>query len=182
MKFYNFWEKIITENRIYQIVIIALSVVIIAEGILISTLFKEKQVVILPPKIEKQFTVAGNKLSKEYLQQVAEYIADRVLSVSPMNVDESFDEIVPFLTTDPDLVKQIKNSLALQAKKIKDNDVYQIFYPMKFYVNDRERKMYVEGILKKMTGNTYIGQEKVILELGFTVRNGRLFITSIQLK
>lgn len=182
MKYYNFWEKIITENRIYQIVIIALSVVVIAEGILISNLFKEKQVVILPPKIEKGFTVAGDKLSKEYLEQVATYIADRVLSVSPANVDQSFDSIIPFLTTDPSLVKQIKQELAIQAKKIKENDIYQTFYPMKFYVNEKERKMYVEGLLRKMVGNTYAGQERVILELGFTVKNGRLFITSIQIK
>ena len=182
MKYYNFWEKIITENRIYQILILILAIVILFEGFLINHLYKEKQVLVLPPKIEKPFVVAGNKLSQSYLEQVAKYIADRILSVSPANVDESFDEIVPFLTTDPSIVKQIKEQLALQAKKIKDNDIYQIFYPMKFYVDAKHRKMAVEGILRKMVGDTYAGQEKVIVEMGFTVRNGRLYITSIEVK
>lgn len=104
------------------------------------------------------------------------------MSVSPLNVDESFDEILPFLTTDPDLIKDIRKQLLLQAEKIKENDIYQIFYPMKFYVNEKSMKMYVEGMLKRIVGNTYAGQERVVLELGFTVRNGRLFITSIQIK
>lgn len=182
MKYYNFWEKLLTENRIYQIVIIALVIVIIVEGILINSLFKEKQVVILPPKIEKEFWVAGDKLSTSYLEQVAYYIADRVLSVSPATVDQSFDAILPFLTTDPEAVKSIQSSLNLQAKKIKENDIYQIFYPMRFSVDEKRHKMYVEGMLRKMTGSTYIGQEKVILELFFTVKNGRLLITSIDVK
>ncbi|WP_457641308.1 TraE/TraK family type IV conjugative transfer system protein [Persephonella sp.] len=181
-KYYNFWEKIITENRIYQTVIVVLAGVIIAEGVLINSLFKEKQVVILPPKIEKEFWVAGDKLSTSYLEQVAYYIADRVLSVSPLNVDHSFDAILPFLTTDPETIKDIQTSLALQAKKIKDNDIYQVFYPMKFWVDDKRYKMYVEGMLKKMTANTYLGQERVVLELRFTVKNGRLLVTSIEIK
>ncbi len=180
MKFYNFWDKIITENKTYRIILIALVLVIVVEAILINNLSKNKQVVILPPKVDKPFTVAGNTLSAEYLEQVAMYVADRVLSVSPANIDNSFSNILPFLTTDPNQAKSIRDDLLLQAKKIKDNDIYQIFYPMRVHIN--KDKVVVEGLLKKLTGNTYYGEERVNFAIYFTVENGRFLITKLEVE
>lgn len=185
MKFWNFWEKLDRENRVLKFGFLVLLIIVSVQSYLVIELYDRKTVVVLPPRVEKEFWVAGDTLSRSYLEQVAYFIADRLFNVSPENVKSSIDMILPFLTTEPENLKKIREQLIAYAREIIDNDIYQSFYAMKFLIGkDRNKRpfMRIEGILRRTSGDVYIGQRKAILNLFFKVKNGRLIIYELEKK
>jgi len=48
-------------------------------------------------------------------------------------------------------------------------------------VDDKHNKIDVHGVLRKMTGNIYVGQENnKVISFNYEVRNGRLIITGVK--
>jgi len=181
VKYFDFVTKLDAQTRFLGLIASLLAATVLILGFTIFALYSKKTVVILPPKVEKEFWVSGNVLSTSYLEQVAYFIADRVLSVSPQNVDASLDMIKPFFSTDPSDLEQLEKVFLRVSKTIKENDYYQVFYPLKFYVDVKHNKLTVDGILKKMSGGQYLGEERRMLEIIFYVRNGRFFVKSLKL-
>jgi len=47
--------------------------------------------------------------------------------------------------------------------------------------NDKQQRIDVYGVLRKMTGNIYVGQEaNKVISFNYEVRNGRLIITGVK--
>lgn len=179
-KFFSDWAKLRHENQSCRMISLGLTAALIISSVANYNLFQEKTVVVIPPEVTKKFTVTGNTLSQEYFEQMGFYLADRVLSVSPQNVQNSFDTIMPYMTKDPTTVKLIKESLMVSAQTIQENDIYQVFYPMKVFVNEIGTKFTVEGTLKKMSGNNSISTLKASITFDFFVVNGHIKITAIE--
>lgn len=180
--FWANWLMLKSENGALKIVSLGLTAGIIACVMVIASLTDKRTVVVIPPKLEKEFQVSGNEISQEYFEQIGYYLADRILSVSPGNVQNSFDSVMPFFSTNPDDVKVIRENLALQTEVIKQNDIYQVFYPMRVSVNQQAMNFSVEGTLKKMSGNNHISTSKVTITFGFYVKEGRMIIKNVEVK
>jgi len=181
MKYFDFVQKLDAQTRFLGLITTLLAGAVFVLTVTILLLYSKKTVVVLPPKVEKEFWISGNSLSTSYLEQIAYYIADRVLSVSPQNVDQSLDMIKPFFSTDPDDVRGLEDTFTKVSGTVRENDYYQVFYPTRFYVNRKKMKLVVEGILRKMSGGQYLGEERKVVEISFFVRNGRFFIKALKL-
>lgn len=180
--FFSHWAKSIEENTIYKYTIFGLSAAIVAMSMTISHISDKQTVVVVPPNMTKEFRVTGNEISRDYFEQVGFYLSDRILSVSPETVDSSFDAILPYFTTDPDAIKVIRQQMADQALAIKENDIYQVFYPMKMAYNEKGMKFSIEGMLRKMSANNLISSAKSTVTYDFKVKNGKLIITSVEVR
>jgi conjugal transfer pilus assembly protein TraE len=180
-KYFSDFERLVKEVRFQAIIIYALLFIVLLEGIMLYRAAVNKTVIVIPPRVDKEFWVSGNELSSAYIEQVAVYLADSLLSVSPSNVDQALSRVMPFLTTDPAQVKEIRDNFAAYAKAVKENDWWQSFYPMKVVVDDKHNKIDVYGVLRKMTGDVYVGQENnKVITFTYEVRNGRLIITGVK--
>lgn len=180
--FWANWSMLKSENGTLKIISLGLTGGIIACVMVISNLADKRTVVVIPPKLTKEFQISGNEISKEYFEQTGYFLADRVLSVSPENAQNSFDSIMPFLTTNPEDVKIIREDLALQTQVIKENDIYQVFYPMRVSVSPQGMQFSIEGTLKKMSGNNHISTGRATITFGFFVKDGRMIINNIEVK
>ena len=180
MRYFSLMKKLEEEVKWQAIVIVILAVGLIIEGILLFRAYMNKTVIVLPPRVEREFYVSGNAVSFSYLEQTAKYLADRILSVSPANVDNSLSSVYPFLTTDPNQLKVIKESFASYANSIKQNDLWQAFYPLRVLLDSNRQQVAVEGILKKTTGNVYVGEEKRTIVFTFEVRDGRFIVKEVK--
>lgn len=180
--FFSNWTALKEENNVLKISVLVLTAGLIASVMTISRISESRTILVMPPKITKEFQVSGNDLSYEYIEQIGFYLSDRLLSISPASAQNSFDSILPFLTKDPEAIKTIRESLMLQAKTIKDNDIYQAFYPMKVMINSKGERFSVEGELKKMSGNNNVSSSRATITFDFTVENGQLFIKSVGVK
>jgi conjugal transfer pilus assembly protein TraE len=150
---------------------------------LFVTIKGEQKIIITPPIITKKFEVIGTKLSKSYFEQTGYYVSDRLFSVSPETINNSYDFVMPFFTTNPNHIKKVKDFLIKQADQIKENNIYQTFYPMKVTVNYKHSTFTVEGILRKMTGNTFIENKKKSIDYIFEINQaGKLEIINFAIR
>ncbi len=180
-KYFSDFERLVKEVRFQSIIIYAMLFIVLLQGILLYRAATNKVVLVLPPKVEREFWVSGETLSYAYIEQVSVYLADSLLSVAPPNVDKAISRIMPFLTTDPAQVKEIRDSFASYAKAVKENDWWQSFYPLRVVVDEKNRRIDVYGVLRKMTGNIYVGQESnKVISFNYEVRAGRLIITGVK--
>jgi len=181
-KFFNEWDKLKVKDNINFYIIIALALVIITQTIVLVVTVSNKTIVILPPKVDKEFYVVGNTLSKSYLEQVAFYLSDRILSVSPTNANISFEIVAPFLSTNIDEQQVIKKTLKEQAKLVIAENLFQSFYPNKFFVNEKDSIMSVTGVLRKFIGDMFVQSKEQKVDYHYKIKSGRLIITGVDIK
>lgn len=180
MNFFLRFTALKIENDIFKVLSLILSIVILVLGFMLFN--KTATVIVVPPKIQKEFEISGNVISKPYFEQIGFYISDRLLSVSPETVEDSFDTVMSFFTTEPNAVKDIREHMSKEARAIKENDISQVFYPQKILINDKAAIFSVEGNLKRLTGNTYLSSEKKRVDYKFRVTDGRLIILGVEVK
>jgi len=183
MKFFSKYNRMIRELDLYRLGFLTLLISNLFLTYLFVSVKGEQKVIITPPIIAKEFEAIGNKLSKSYFEQTGKYITECLFNVSPQNINKSFDLVMPFFTTNPKNVKIIKDFLIKQADQIKTDDIYQSFYTMKVLVNYKTNTFTVEGILRKMTGNTFIENKKRSIDYTFSLNDtGTIKILSFKIK
>jgi len=180
VKYFDLLSKLDAQARFLGLIATLLALCLLFLSFTVFSLYSKKTVVILPPKVDKEFWVSGDTLSTTYLEQVAYFIADRVLSVSPHNVESSLSTIKPFFSTNPEDVENLNKVFVNLVKTVKENDYYQVFYPLRFYAE--KDKLVVDGILRKMSGMQYIGEERKSVVIYYFVNNGRFFVKGIEVK
>jgi conjugal transfer pilus assembly protein TraE len=180
MKFWSYWDKLTAENKLLKNVFLILAVTIVILVYAIMKISSIQRVVVLPPKVDREFWVSGNEVSTSYLEMVGYYIADRVMNVSPGNADSSYDYILPFLSTDPDIVKTIRTTLKTQAEAIIKDDIYQSFYPRDVNIDQEKKCFTVSGTVRRGTGNIYIGSGTGSVNICYTINYGKFTITKLE--
>lgn len=141
-----------------------------------------QKIIIAPPAIYSEFEVVGNSYSKSYFEQIGKHISNALMTVSPYNIDYSFDSIQGYFSTDPSEIKAIKKFLLKKASIIKKNNIYQSYYPTKVIVNEKHNKFSVEGLLKVSTGSLNIEERKAIIDFKYKILNKRIIIKEFEVK
>jgi len=179
MKFDKFkfkLDKYIYENWTFRIVTLILAGVIALEGYLIVEKVNNQRVVILPPKITKEFWVSGNRVSKSYLEQMGTYIAYSLLNVTPDNSKMVLSLILPFV--EPDFYAQVRSAIQEQLDYIVNNQISRVFYPASIDVS-KAGVIKIKGLIKDTIGNNVVNQYTAEVNIGYTIKQGRFFINSI---
>lgn len=179
MKYFSLIDSLLSQNRVLKLAILSLTLTNLATAYLLYLSWGKQKIVVVPPEIRKEFWVAGNKVSMSYIEQVFYFLSDRILSVSPENVESSIATIYPFLSTDPGVLPLIEKQLYKYKKHVKENRIWQVFYPLSLKVEGNKVK--VSGILKKGVEGQLISNENKTITFTFSVKNGRLIVEGIEL-
>jgi len=178
-KFFSVLDALLEQNRVlkFGIAVMALANAVLVFGLLYVV--DRQKVVVVPPELRKEFWVAGNRVSRSYLEQVFFFVTDRLLNVSPENVESSVAAVYPFLTTDPEGLKAVQEQLQDYVKRVKKNKVWQVFYPVALHV--KENEVIVAGVLKRGIMDQLLETKDKKVRYLFSVRGGRLLIERIDL-
>ena len=76
-RFRNSWDNLISSSRSLAIATAALAVanIFLASSLISKT--SNQKVIVIPPNVNKEFWVSGDKLSASYLEMVGNFIADK---------------------------------------------------------------------------------------------------------
>lgn len=182
MKYFGEFNKILRQLDLFKIFsFLLICVNLTLTGIIISN-SKNEKIIITPPVITSDFESVGNTFSFSYFEQIGKTLSDSLLTISPYNIDKTYDSIQGFFSSDPDEAKLIKEYLLKEADRIKKDNIYQAFYPLKTITNPKQNKFTVEGLLKSMTGNVAIEERKASIEFSYIVNNKKIVIKSFEVK
>jgi len=113
-------DKYMYENWTFRIVTLIMAGVIVFEGYLISDKVNNQKVVFMPPKmVTKEFWVAGNVVSKTYLEQMGFFISSTLLNIDSQTSKYTIHNILPLV--EPNFYYKVKSMLQEQINYIKDN-------------------------------------------------------------
>ena len=172
-------DKYIYENWTFRIVTLTLSGVIIYQGLLLSKKVNNQRVVVLPPKINKEFWVAGNTISKSYLEQMGQFVAFYLFNIDRNTAKISIENILTYV--EPKFYGVVKKILYEQVDYIIENDIARVFYPSTIDVSQKG-VIKVIGILKDIIGSKVVSSRQIELEIGYKIKQGRFWIVSLQVK
>jgi len=171
-------DKYIYENWTFRIVTLVLVAVIVFQSYIIAQKAQNQRVIVLPPKVTKEFWVTGNKISKSYLEQMGQFVAFYLFNVSPNTAKTSIENILAYV--EPQFYSKVKALLYEQVNYITQNDISRVFYPSVVKIEPGVIK--VIGIIKDIIGNKVVNQQQVELNIGYTIKEGRFWINSIVVK
>lgn len=139
----------------------------------LRTLGMERTVVV-PPNIQKTFWLTSETGSKEYLNEMAAFVAWLILDVDPSTVDWKKDLLLDFM--DPDDHGAMKTKLELAAHRLKAMNASTSFLPQQLNVNDKTLSVVLHGRLRRQVNGEDTGKETKGYLAQFSFSGGRIHL------
>ncbi len=130
----------------------------------------------------RNYTVTEKNISTEYIKEMASQFVAITANVHPKNVDRQNEKFLRY--TDPAAFGELKNQLSLEAGKIKNESISQVFYEQAVALDPKgASRAVVTGIRKVFYGKQLVSDKQTRYRIDFRIRNGRLWVAQfVELK
>ena len=125
-----------------------------------------ERVIVVPPRLERAFWMQGGAVSGSYLEQVAVFASELVLTYSPENVRYRVRQLLRL--SDPSAYKRLSRQLHAEATQVERNKTAAVFHPQEARVRVSERKVVVTGVHQRMVGGKLVDSRQLRLIVEFT--------------
>jgi conjugal transfer pilus assembly protein TraE len=137
-----------------------------------------ERIVMVPPTVNKTFWVEAERVSPDYLQQMAYFLMQLTLNVTPQNVDHQSKLLLTYAA--PAAFGELRTTLAATSERVKRDGAATVFSAQDLSVDERAMKVGVRGQL-----TTYISDRRVsdaakgyVLEFQYTA--GRIYLKAFR--
>ena len=134
-----------------------------------------ERIIVTPATIGQAFWVHGEQVSREYLEQMALFFRDLVLTYQKDNFPGRSALFLEHV--DPRAHARLAATLRLEAERIERNSLAQVFHPLSVRVREADRQVAITGNRVPMVGEQLLASQRVTYRLQFTYRDARLFVS-----
>jgi len=134
-----------------------------------------EKTVVVPPTIERSFWVKGAEVSPEYLEEMSRYLSTLVLNATPKSVDANIDVFLRYV--DPNAYGAIRSRMAIQAERLRRDDVSTVFYPVAYQTSTEKAQVAVTGDFVTVVGKQIVSSVRRSWRFDFTHTGGRLWVS-----
>mgnify|MGYP000471640960 CR=1 FL=1 len=113
-----------------------------------------ERVVVVPPSINKTFWVESERVSAEYLEQMAYFLLQLTLNVTPQSIDHQSRVLLQYAA--PASYGELRSVLATAAERVKRDGASTVFSAQDLAVDERTQRVGVRGLL-----TTFISDRRV---------------------
>lgn len=162
--------------RVVIVGLIGLNLVLL--GVEAYTLMRET-VTIVPPEVRRPYEIGADYANKDYLSDMAGYVLDKVLTVTPETVN--YNNKIILKMAHPDGYPALKIALDAAALRIKQQHITTIWVPRNEKVDERAKTVEVSGQMKTFIADKLTSQhdKTYLVEFNITV-SGRLYVSKIE--
>jgi conjugal transfer pilus assembly protein TraE len=164
------------ENVRLYLLVVALAAALIVESVVVVYSASSQRTVITPPYIDRQFYVAGDSASPEYIQMMSRYAIELVTNYTPDTAKPRIDEFMRFIA--PSQYNAVYPELAVIAKEAKDNTISQYFIPQRIVLQGN--RVTAKGMLTRYVQDKQTYSAQAEYSLVFGINSGRFEIESYQ--
>ena len=167
-----------SQVRFLRVVVVALSVVLAITLILLGLVVFRETTRIVPPEVRRPYEIGANYANRDYLSDMAEYVLDKVLTVTPASV--SYNNNVILKLTHPDGYGPLKAYLDAAALRIKKEQISTIWVPRNEQVNESDKTVKISGTYKTFIADKLVSErQKEYLVQFVMTSSGRLYVSKI---
>lgn len=141
-------------------------------------LIGSERVIVVPPAVHKSFWVEEDKVSAEYLEQMAFYLAQLALNVTPQSVDYQSRLLLQYVA--PASYGEIKTAMAIVAERLKRDGASTVFSVRNLTTDERAMKVAIQGSLTTFISDRRVSEvtKSYLVELQYAA--GKLTIKSFK--
>lgn len=146
---------------------------------LVGYLLLRDNVKIVPPEVKRPYELGVHYANRDYLTDMAGYVLDRVLTVTPDTVD--YNNRVILRMADPSGYGELKSSLEAASLRVKKERISTVWVPKREEVSERSMRVKVIGKLKTYIADKLTSErdKEFIVEFRSTI-SGRLYVAKVQ--
>ena len=134
-------------NRVLSAIVGALSLTVLLCLVVIVSIVGSDRTVIVPPNIDRTFWVTKEKASREYLEEMASYVAWLVLDVTPTTVDWKKNALLNWVA--PDQHAAMKTKMDIEAERLRSNNAATFFLVQQLAADESKQSVVVTGRLRR---------------------------------
>lgn len=168
--------QLFTKLNAWMLVGLALAVSNLLLVFLVLTSQTPEKTIVVPADVNKQFWVQGDKVSPEYLEQMAAYFANNLLTYNPENATGQFETVLRF--ADPRANMALRKALTADLDDIKSKQRGSVFYIQQTKVKGKRALLFGQKI--DMATGVVIGSQLKGYQIDFDYRNGRLYVSAFK--
>ena len=166
-------------NRMLGAIVALLSACQLLSLAVIVSIVGSERTVIVPPAIDKTFWVTRTQASREYLEQMAGYVAWLMLDVSPSTIDWKRNVLLNWVP--PAEHAAMKTRMDLEAERLRSNNASTSFLIQQFTADEKEQTVLVTGRLRRQINGTDVGEPETRSYLArFQYAGGRMHIQTFK--
>ncbi len=134
---------------------------------------------IVPPEIKRPYEIGAHHTNKDYLLDMTNYVLDKVLTVTPENVD--YNNRVILKMTHPDGHAHLQTVLDAAAQQLKKDHITTIWVPHNEAIQLSSMQVRVSGKLKTFIADKLTSErdKEYLVQFHLTV-SGRLYVLTIK--
>jgi conjugal transfer pilus assembly protein TraE len=166
-------------NRSLGVTVGVLSVCQLLSLAVIVSIVGSERTVIVPPSIDRSFWVAREQASREYLEQMAGFVAWLVLDVSPSTIDWKRNVLLNWVA--PDQHAAMKTLMDLEADRLRSHNASTSFLIQQFTTDEKAQSVLVAGRLRRQINGADVGEPETRTYLArFSYAGGRVHIRAFK--
>ena len=150
----------------------------VALAVLGMRLADRERVVMVPPTIHKTFWVEADRVSGEYLEQMAYFLMQLTLDVTPQSVDHQAGVLMQYAA--PAAYGDLRATMAATAERIKHDGASTVFSAQNVVVDEAAQRVGVSGQLTTFISDRRVSEvsKGYAIELQYT--GGRIFLKAFR--
>ena len=148
---------------ISQLANTAMAIAICLLSYFVVTADTSEKTIITPAFIEKSFSIHGNNVSPEYLEQMTELFANYLMVYQKQNAKYRFEQVLKYFH--PSVYASMKSHFDSEIGKIQRNDIASVFYPQSIHVD--RMTVYVTGERVGLIGAQLVGKQQKTYEFKY---------------
>jgi conjugal transfer pilus assembly protein TraE len=149
-----------------------------ALAVLAFSLIGRERIVLVPPQIQKSFWVTGEKASAEYLEQMAYFLAQLTLDVTPQSAQYQSQVLLRYAA--PEAWGELRAAASAQAERLKRDGASTVFSPQELQVDASAQRVRLRGVLTTFVSERRVSSVTKAYQLELRYSAGRLYLKSFQ--
>jgi conjugal transfer pilus assembly protein TraE len=165
-------------NAALGLAVAGLSFALIVALLAILKIAGTERTVIVPPTIDKSFWVTHERASRDYLNQMASYVAYLILDVDPAVIDWKKDTLLNWVA--PGEHAALRTRLELEADRLKRINAATFFRPQQLVADEARQAVTVRGRLRTLVNGQETSSEVKAYLVEFDYAGGRAQLKSFK--
>ena len=137
-----------------------------------------ERTILVPPEVHQTFWVSGQKVSTEYLQEMAYWYAGLALNVTPHVADYQKNLFLKYAA--PSEYGRLQAEFGARTEFIRKNNASTQFSPQSVMPDEAAMKVALTGVLLTWVGDKKASEKQTTYVVGFRYLNGRLHVSEFK--
>ncbi|HVK54964.1 MAG TPA: type IV conjugative transfer system protein TraE [Burkholderiales bacterium] len=163
---------------VQNLLIIGLLSLSIILSVTAFSLVGRERVILVPPTVSKSFWLDSEKVSGDYLDQMALFLAHLMLNVSPRSVDFQAKTLLQYAS--PEAYAELKTAMASTSERLKRDNAVTLFQPVTFTIDEPGMRVVINGVLATYIGDKRVTEASKVYLIEFRYSGGKLYLSGFK--